>query len=69
VGLGIPFLIAAFSMDRFLGWARALRRHMLLIERSMGVLLIATGVAFLTGSMQTMAYWLLELFPSLATIG
>jgi cytochrome c-type biogenesis protein len=33
------------------------------------VLLIVTGVAFLTGSMQTMAYWLLELFPSLATIG
>jgi cytochrome c-type biogenesis protein len=69
LGLGIPFLIAAFSMDRFLGWARTIKRHMLLIERSMGVLLIVTGIAFLTGSMQTMAYWLLELFPSLATIG
>jgi cytochrome c-type biogenesis protein len=69
LGLGIPFLIAAYSMDRFLGWAKVLKRHMQTIERVMGVLLIATGIAFLTGGMQTMAYWLLELFPGLATLG
>ncbi len=69
LGLGIPFLIAAFSMDRFLAWAKVLKRHMQTIERVMGVLLIATGIAFLTGGMQTMAYWLLELFPGLATLG
>jgi cytochrome c-type biogenesis protein len=69
LGLGIPFLIAAFSMDRFLGFSKAIRRHMRLVERSMGVLLIITGVAFLTGSMQTMSYWLLETFPGLASIG
>ena len=69
LGLGIPFLVAAFSMDRFLDWAKHFRRHMRLVERIMGVALIATGIAFLTGSMQTLAYWLLELFPSLATIG
>jgi cytochrome c-type biogenesis protein len=69
LGLGIPFLIAAFSMDRFLGWATSIKRHMRTIERIMGLALIATGIAFLTGSMQAMAYWLLELFPSLASIG
>jgi cytochrome c-type biogenesis protein len=69
LGLGVPFLIAAFSMDRFLSWARILKRHMQTIERVMGVLLVLTGIAFLTGGMQTMAYWLLELFPGLATLG
>ena len=69
LGLGIPFLIAAYSMDRFMGFSRAIRRHMQLIERIMGLLLVAAGVAFLTGSMQVMAYWLLEFFPGLATIG
>jgi cytochrome c-type biogenesis protein len=69
LGLGIPFLVAAFSMDRFLGFSMAIRRHMRLIERGMGVLLIVTGIAFLTGSMQTMSYWLLETFPGLASIG
>jgi cytochrome c-type biogenesis protein len=69
LGLGIPFLIAAFSMDRFLSWAKALKRHMQTVERVMGVALVVTGIAFLTGGMQIMAYWLLELFPGLATLG
>ena len=31
--------------------------------------LVLTGIMFITGSMQTMAYWFLETFPWLATIG
>ncbi len=69
LGLGIPFLIAAFSLDAFLGFFKKFRRHLPLVEKAMGALLIVTGIMFLTGSMQTISYWLLELFPSLATIG
>jgi cytochrome c-type biogenesis protein len=35
----------------------------------MGALLVLTGVMFLTGSIQTLSYWFLELFPGLATLG
>ena len=35
----------------------------------MGVLLVLTGVMFLTGSMQSLSYWLIEQFPWLVTIG
>ena len=38
-------------------------------ERVMGFLLVATGIMFLTGSIQTLSYWFLELFPNLATLG
>jgi cytochrome c-type biogenesis protein len=69
LGLGIPFLIAAFSMNRFLSWARFFKRHMQTIERVMGAMLVAAGIAFLTGGMQTMAYLLLDFFPGLATLG
>ena len=69
LGLGIPFLLAALSLDAFLGFFKKFRRHMPMVERIMGVLLVITGVMFLTGSMQTISYWLLELFPSLASIG
>jgi len=44
-------------------------RHLPLVEKLMGALLVVTGVMFLTGTMQTISYWLLELFPSLASIG
>jgi cytochrome c-type biogenesis protein len=69
LGLGIPFLIAAFSVDRFLAFQRRFRRHMPLLEKTMGGLLVLTGVMFLTGWMQNISYWLLEQFPGLATIG
>jgi cytochrome c-type biogenesis protein len=69
LGLGIPFMLAGFSIDTFLGFSRKFRRHMSLLERVMGGLLVLTGVMFLTGWMQNISYWLLEQFPGLATIG
>ena len=35
----------------------------------MGGLLVLTGIAFLTGSINQMSIWLLELFPVLGRIG
>lgn len=69
LGLGIPFMLAAFSIDSFLGFSRKFRRHMIVLERIMGVLLVLTGIMFLSGWMQNISYWLLEQFPGLATIG
>ena len=69
LGLGIPFLIAAAGVGTFLGFLGKFRRHLGTVERVMGGLLVLTGIMFLTGSMQTMAYWFLEQFPWLATIG
>ncbi len=48
-GLGIPFILAAFSMHRFMrsvGWAR---RHARAIMRTGGALLILLGLLQLTG--------------------
>ena len=69
LGLGIPFMAAAYSVDTFLGFSAKFRRHMVLLERVMGGLLVLTGIMFLTGWMQNVSYWLLEQFPGLATIG
>ena len=69
LGLGIPFLLAAAGVGTFLGFLGKFKRHLGTVERVMGGLLVLTGIMFLTGSMQTMAYWFLENFPWLATIG
>jgi cytochrome c-type biogenesis protein len=69
LGLGIPFLIAAAGVGTFLGFLGKFKKHLGTVERVMGGLLVLTGIMFLTGSMQTMAYWFLEQFPWLATIG
>jgi cytochrome c-type biogenesis protein len=68
-GLGIPFLIAAFAIEPFMGFLARFKRHLGMVEKIVGVLLVITGIAFLTGSLQTMSFWLLETFPGLATLG
>jgi cytochrome c-type biogenesis protein len=69
LGLGIPFIIAAASVNVFLGFFSKFKARLGLVEKFMGGLLVLTGVMFLTGSMQTMSYWLLEHFPGLASVG
>ncbi len=69
LGLGVPFLVAAAFVGPFLRWAKGFRRHMALVEKAMGLLLVAVGLLMITGQFERLAYWLLETFPALATIG
>ena len=68
-GLGIPFLLAAFMIEQFSSLLARLKRHLASVERAMGVLLVLTGIAFLTGSMSGISIWLLETFPALQNFG
>ena len=68
-GLGIPFLIAAFMVEQFSALFSRMKRHLASVERAMGVLMIITGVGFLTGSVSTVSIWLLEMFPALQNFG
>jgi cytochrome c-type biogenesis protein len=69
LGLGAPFFFAALAIEPFIAWIKKFKRHFGLLERTVGVLLVLTGVAFLTGSVQDASFWLLQTFPRLATIG
>ncbi|MGJ0533575.1 cytochrome c biogenesis CcdA family protein [Methylocystis sp.] len=69
LGLGLPFILAGLALGRFLAFVARFRRHFGKVEKVVGVLLVFTGVAFLTGGVQEMSYWLLELFPGLAKLG
>jgi cytochrome c-type biogenesis protein len=68
-GLGIPFILAAFAMRPFVGLMRRMRSRFGLVEKTMGALLVLTGVAFLSGWMTTASFWLLETFPALGRLG
>jgi len=69
LGLGIPFLLAAIFIQRAVGVMNRLKRHMGMIEKAMGLLLIAVGIALMTGAFSAFSFWLLETFPALANIG
>jgi cytochrome c-type biogenesis protein len=46
-----------------------MRSRFALVEKTMGALLVLTGVAFLSGWMTTASFWLLETFPLLGQLG
>lgn len=49
IGLGIPFLVAAFALDRFLVRLRGIKRWLRPLELASGVLLVIVGVMLATG--------------------
>lgn len=68
-GLGVPFLLASAFSGAFMRFLSRFRLHMGKVEKAMGGLLVVAGVLFLTGGMQTVAYFLLETFPVLGRLG
>ena len=69
IGLGIPFLIFAFFINRLDGVLNFFKQYFELIERIMGLLLWTVGLLMLTGGFSSISFWLLETFPSLAVLG
>ncbi|WP_407051277.1 cytochrome c biogenesis CcdA family protein [Methyloraptor flagellatus] len=69
LGLGVPFLIAALFSQPFMSVMVRFRRHLGKVEKGMGVLLVVTGVMFLTGQIERIAFWLLETFPAFSNLG
>lgn len=68
-GIGIPFIIAAAFTGWFMGFMKGFRKYFNAMEKTVGVLLIITGVLFLTDGMAEISFWLLETFPILTQQG
>lgn len=62
-GLAIPFIGAAFALDRFLEWFKSFRRHLGTVKVVSGLLLLFVGVLMLTGKFTQLAGWLADLTP------
>jgi len=62
-GLAVPFLVAALAVERFIGWFHRFRRHLHLVQRVSGALLLAVGLLILTGQFTRLAAWLQTLTP------
>lgn len=68
-GLGVPFVLAGMAIGPFLGFFQSFKKHLGTVEKVMGVLLVATGILFLTGQFSQISYWFLDTFPALGQLG
>jgi cytochrome c-type biogenesis protein len=69
LGLGVPFMIAALAVEPFAAFLVRFRSYLPYVEKTMGALLVLTGLAFLFGVFTQLNTWLIEMFPVLQTIG
>lgn len=68
-GLGVPFLIAAIFTDGLMTRLKAIGRVGRVLQVGAGGIMVAMGIAMVTGQLSVFAYWLLGTFPILARIG
>ena len=69
LGLGVPFLLAAVFTAHFTDRLRSMRRAGRVLQIAAGVVMIALGIAMITGQLTVFAYWMLRTFPALGRIG
>lgn len=69
LGMGLPFLFAALFAGQFLSVSSRIKRHMAVVEKFIGAMLILTGLLLVTGKFAVIGFWLLETFPVFSTIG
>ena len=69
LGLGVPFLAAAAFTGLFLRHRRGMGRFGRRLQVVAGAVLVAMGIAMITGDLPRAAFWLLETFPGLAALG
>jgi cytochrome c-type biogenesis protein len=62
-GLAVPFVAAAFAVDRFLDWFQGFRRHLGTVKVVSGLLLLFVGVLMVSGKFTQLAGWLGDLTP------
>ncbi len=68
-GLGVPFLVTGAFLHELSGRLRSLRRAGPPLQAAAGIVMIAVGIAIMSGELATFSYWLLEKFPALGRIG
>lgn len=69
IGMTLPFVVAAMFIGPFMRWMASFRKHLGLVEKLMGGLLILFGVLIATNSINLIAQWMIETFPVFSAIG
>jgi len=68
-GLGFPFLFAAAFTDRLTRRLRTIGQIGRRLHQVAGLVMVAMGIAMMTGQLSALSYWLLDAFPALGRIG
>jgi cytochrome c-type biogenesis protein len=69
LGLAIPFILSGYLMQRFLMFSKNFKKNINLISKIGGIILLVTGILILTNQLQSLGFYLLNIFPFLQNLG
>ena len=69
LGMTLPFVLAAGFVGPFMRMMGRFRRHLGLVEKIMGALLIIFGVLIATNALNYIGQWLIENFEIFRQLG
>lgn len=69
LGIGIPFILAAIFMGRFMHLFSRFKTHLDKVEKIAGGLLVLTGLLFVSGKMSAISEFLIRVLPAFQTLG
>ena len=69
LGLAIPFILSGFLIQKFLLFSKNFKKNINIVLKSGGIILLLTGVLIITNKLQTLGYYILEIFPFMQSLG
>lgn len=69
LGLAIPFILSGYLIQRFLLFSKNFKKNINLISKFGGIILLITGILILTGQLQVIGFYMIEIFPFMQNFG
>ena len=69
LGLAIPFVLSGYLIQRFLLFSKNFKKNINLISKIGGIILLITGVLILTNQLQSIGFYIIEIFPFMQKFG
>ena len=69
LGLAIPFILSGFLIQKFLMFSKNFKNNLNKISKIGGIILLVTGILIITNQLQSLGYYMFNIFPFLQNLG
>ena len=69
LGLAIPFVLSGFLIQKFLIFSKNFKSNINRISKIGGIVLLVTGILILSNQLQSLGYYIFNIFPFLQNLG
>ena len=69
LGLAIPFILAGYLIQKFLGFSKNFKKNINLISKIGGITLLITGILIMTNQLQAIGFYIIKIFPFMQNFG